>query len=227
MLIRLQKYLADAGIASRRAAEKLIAQGKIKVNNQIVTELGVKVDPLKDVVVCGHQLVKPAAALVYVMLNKPKGYVTAVKDRPKVRTVMELLPSDLKIKPVGRLDKNSQGLLIFTNDGRLIQELTHPKYKHEKEYLVTVDRPLDSGAIHSLRRGVKLGEGLASADRLVRVAPDQFRIVLHQGWKRQVRRMCEALGYKAVALIRIRVNKLKLGDLPLGRYKFINKTDII
>ena len=227
MEIRLQKYLAEAGVASRRASEKLILSGKIKVNGQVVKELGVKVEVENDQVEYENKLVKPVEELVYLMLNKPRGYVTTVKNFPKQDSVMMLLPQGLKVHPVGRLDKNSEGLLIFTNDGELTQELTHPKFQHQKEYEVQVDRDLLEESIKSIKQGIRLGEGLAKADKVERITNNVFRITLHQGWKRQIRRMCEALGYKTVSLKRLRVNKLKLGELPLGKFEYINKEDII
>jgi len=227
MEIRLQKYLAEAGVASRRASEKLILAGKIKVNGQVVKELGVKVDVENDQVEYENKLVKPVEELVYLMLNKPKGYVTTVKNFPKQDSVMMLLPQGLKVHPVGRLDKNSEGLLIFTNDGELTQELTHPKFQHQKEYEVQVDKDLLEESIKLIKQGIRLGEGLAKADKVERITNNVFRITLHQGWKRQIRRMCEALGYKTVSLKRLRVNKLKLGELPLGKFEYINKEDII
>ena len=227
MLVRLQKYLADCGVASRRAAEKLILEGKVKVNNKVIKELGTKVNPQVDKVHCNNKLVKQPKQLVYLMLNKPTGYTTTISDPHQKQTVIKLLPKDLKVHPVGRLDKDSEGLLIFTNDGDLTQKLTHPKFEHQKEYLVKVDKVINSKAIKLFLKGVKLQEGLAKADEIKRVPGCQFQIIIHQGRKRQIRRMCEVAGYQVKSLKRIRVGKLKLGSLPLGEFKYIKKEDIV
>ena len=227
MLIRLQKYLADAGIASRRAGEKLILEGKVKVGAQTVTELGVKIDPVKDKIYCSGKLVCLPDQPTYLMLNKPKGYLTTVKDPQHRPTVMSLLPPGVKITPVGRLDKDSQGLLIFTNDGALAQQLTHPKFRHEKEYLVEVDKLLSDKLISLFKKGIKLEEGIAKADNIKRISNFEFLISIHQGWKRQIRRMVEAGGYKVKSLKRVRLGKLCLGNLPDGKYKYLNKEEII
>ncbi|MBU1130687.1 rRNA pseudouridine synthase [Patescibacteria group bacterium] len=238
MQIRLQKFLADSGVASRRASEKLISMGKVKVNNKIVAQLGIKVDPEKDIVHYNNKPVKLPVKPVYLMLNKPKGYLTTVKDPQNRKTVMSLLPKNLKVHPIGRLDKDSEGLLILTNDGGLTQQLTHPKFEHQKEYVVKVrpkaDQPLAGNKFNKLdklisllKSGVKLEEGIVRADQVNRITNRQFRITIHQGWKRQIRRMCEALGYDVVSLKRIRVGKLKLGSLANGEHRFIKKEDII
>lgn len=227
MLIRLQKFLADCGIDSRRSCEKLILAGKVRVGQLIIKKLGVKVDPRKDKIYCDDRLVKPPAQLVYLMMNKPRGYLTTVKDPQKRSTVMALLPRGLDVHPVGRLDKDSEGLLIFTNDGDLTQKLTHPKFCHEKEYLVEVDKLISDKLISSFKRGVRLEEGTVKADNIFLISDFRFRISIHQGYKRQIRRMLESQNYRAVNLKRIRINKLLLGALPPGKIKFINKNDIV
>lgn len=227
MLVRLQKYLADCGIASRRVAETLILAGKIKINQAVVKELGVKIDPQKDVIQCYEKLVRLPAKPIYLMLNKPAGYITTVKDPQDRKTVMSLLPPNLKVHPVGRLDKDSSGLLILTNDGELTQQLTHPKYRHEKEYQVQVGGKIDSRWLGLLIKGVKLEEGMARADAVRQVGDDKFNIIIHQGWKRQIRRMTEAAGQRVVGLKRVRVGKLKIGALSSGKYRLIKKEDII
>jgi len=227
MPVRLQKYLADCGIASRRIAEKIILAGKVKVNNKIVKELGTKVEPGKDIVHCYNKEIKLPTKLVYLMLNKPRGYITTDRDPQNRKTVMDLLPQDLKVHAVGRLDKESAGLLILTNDGELNQKLTHPKHKHEKEYVVKVDKVIRDKVISLLKKGIRLEEGIAKADKIARISDVECRMVLHQGWKRQIRRMFEALDYKVINLERIRVGKLKLGRLLIGKYKFVEKKDIV
>ena len=230
MEIRLQKYLAEAGVASRRASEKLILSGKIKVNGQVVKELGVKVDVENDQVEYENKLVKPVEELVYLMLNKPKGYVTTVKNFPKQDSVMMLLPQGLKVHPVGRLDKNSEGLLIFTNDGELTQELTHPKFQHEKIYEVKV-----KGEITDLEKiktnflkGVILGgdKEVGHAKKVKYLQNKIFIITLSEGKKRQIRRMFDTCDLEVIDLRRIDLAGLKLDALPEGRWTYLSEGEI-
>jgi len=227
MLVRLQKFLADCGVDSRRVCEKLILAGKVRVGQLVIKKMGVKVDPRKDKIYCYNKLVQPPAKMVYIMLNKPKGYLTTVKDPQKRPTFMALLPKGLDIHPVGRLDKDSEGLLIFTNDGNLTQKLTHPKFNHEKEYLVKVDKLVSDKFINAFKNGVKLEEGIAKADNIFCVSAQEFKISIHQGWKRQIRRMAAALGYNIIFLRRVRIGKLNLDSLPVGRFKFIKREEIV
>lgn len=237
MLERLQKFISQAGVASRRHAEKLITDGKVKVNGKVVTELGTKVDPDKDKI----EVNGPASTgrgeawnkiglqkLVYLALNKPKRYITTRDDPRKRRTVFELLPATLKniVWPVGRLDFDTEGLLIFTNDGELTQLLTHPSKEHEKEYEVTLDKELSAGRIEKIQGGMMI-DGKKTAPAKIRTNGTTVYITIHEGWNRQVRKMFGELGFSVRNLKRIRIGKLKLNDLQLGQYKIITKTDII
>jgi 23S rRNA pseudouridine2605 synthase len=216
---RLQKVLARGGIGSRRRAEEVIAAGRVTVNGATVRELGVKVDPERDTVaVDGRPVGRENAE--YWMLNKPPGVITTVTDPWGRPTARDLVPTQARVYPVGRLDAESAGLLLFTNDGEVAFRLTHPRHHLEKEYRVLVDRRPDADAIRRLRRGVEL-DGRRTAPASVRVERAAgegawLRIVLTEGRKRQVRRMCEAVGHPVRALIRVRVGPIVVGDLAEG-----------
>ena len=224
---RLQKFISQAGIASRRHAEELIMAGKVKVNGAKITELGTKVDPQKDKVEVNGKSIKPAQ-LVYILLNKPKRYITTRHDPQKRKTVFDLLPPELRtvVWPVGRLDFNTEGLLILTNDGELTQVLTHPSKEHEKEYQVILDKELSEGKIEKIREGMFL-EGKKTAPAKIRTEGTTVYLTIHEGWNRQVRKMFIAFGYTIRNLKRIRAGKLKLGDLPVGQTRFLTKDEII
>jgi 23S rRNA pseudouridine2605 synthase len=227
MLERLQKYISQAGIASRRHAEELIVAGKVKVNGKVVKELGTKVDPDKDRVEVDHKKIQ-AQQLMYLVMNKPKRYMTTRSDPRARKTVYDLLPADLRnvVWPVGRLDFLTEGLLIFTNDGELTQTLAHPSREHEKEYEVVIDKDISAGRIQKLREGMMI-EGKMTAPATVRVDGKTVHITIREGWNRQVRKMFAAFGFTVRSLKRVRIGKLKLGDLKLGEYKKIDKKEII
>jgi 23S rRNA pseudouridine2605 synthase len=233
---RLQKVLAQAGVASRRACEELIRQGRVQVNGQVVTELGTKVDPnLDEISVDGTPIADPAEK-VYLILNKPPGYISTVHDPWGRPTVLDLIPYEERLYPVGRLDAESEGLLLLTNDGRLTHRLTHPRYEHEKEYLTLVrGRPRDA-VLSRLRRGVDLEEGRTAPAEVNRVSrkegletpPDTtwLRIVIHEGRKRQIRRMCAAVGHPVQRLVRVRMGPIELGDLAVGEYRPLSAKEV-
>ena len=224
--IRLAKYIALAGICSRRKAEELIKAGKVKIANKVIKEVSTNVlASAKDITV-DNRLIK-AEAKVYYLLNKPLDYICSVKDPHNPQTVISLVPKQYKVFPVGRLDKNSTGLLLLTNDGDLAYKLTHPSFVVSKTYLVKVNKVIDKNLIPALRKGVKLEEGLAKADKVVLKSKNSLAIVIHQGWKRQIRRMLDSLDYKVISLTRIAEGKLKLDKLAVGKYKQLNKQDII
>ncbi len=222
---RLAKVIANRGLASRRQAEVLISSGKVKVNGVIVREVVTLVDANDEVMVAGQKA--EVVKKVYYLLNKPTGYICSKSDPHNPKNVMSLVPKTPAVYPVGRLDKDSQGLLLLTNDGDLTFKLTHPKFNLHKTYLVFVDKDLDSKIVAKLKNGVRLDEGLAKADKVVFKNQRSLEIVLHQGWNRQIRRMLETLGFKVVSLTRISEGKLSLKNLPLGKFKQINKTDIV
>jgi pseudouridine synthase len=218
--INLTKYISASGFCSRRAAEELIRSGQVTVDSKPAI-LGQKVDPTtSEVRVSGH-LIAGAEKMVYYLVNKPIGYICTTKDSHAKDQVIDLVPPVPKVWPVGRLDKDSHGLIILTNDGALTYELTHPKFEHAKEYLVTVRPEITGQLLAELKRGVKLEEGIAKADILKKVSASKLSIVIHKGWNRQIRRMLGACGYRVVDLERIRIGKIRLGELKEGEYKEI------
>lgn len=226
--IRLQKFLSVGGVCSRRAAEVLIVGNKVKINNQ-VAKLGDKVDPGEDEVKVKGKIIKPSAEKIYLALNKPAGYTTTRSDRHADKTIYDLLPANLKNKvwPVGRLDKNSSGLLILTNDGELTQKLTHPKYQHPKEYLVKVAGELTKEKINRLERGIKIAGKKTMPAKIEAIKFNEIKIILREGRKRQICKMLEIVGCQVVFLQRVRESKLKLDNLPIGKYKTITIQDIM
>lgn len=218
MLIYLQQFLSQAGIASRRQAIELIKQGKVKVNNQ-VAQLGLKIDPSQNKVKVNNQLIKPPLKKVYYLVNKPIGYTCTLKDKFALKKVTDLVPPLPKVWPVGRLDKNSHGLIILTNDGQLTHQLTHPSFRRPKEYLVMLDKKVNVELLSKLEKGVKLKEGMAWVDQVKKISPYRLSLVVHQGWNRQIRRMLAACGYQVIDLQRIRIGKWRLGSLKSGAYK--------
>ena len=217
-LIYLQQFLSQAGVASRRQAVELIKQGRVKVNNQLARP-GLKIDPQSDKVKLDKRLVRPQFNYVYYLVNKPVGYTCTLKDKHAAKKIIDLVPRSPKVWPVGRLDKNSRGLIILTNDGQLTQQLTHPRFQHPKEYLVKLNQPVTPQLLSKLKKGVKLKEGVARVDRLKKISPTQLSLVIHQGWNRQIRRMFKQCGYQVVDLQRIRLGQWKLGRLKEGAYR--------
>ena len=213
---RLQKYLAECGVASRRKCEELILQGKVKVNNQIVTELGVKVNPEKDIVKFEDKEVKPTSKMVYILLNKPIGYVTTADDQFGRDTVLDLVKVKERIVPVGRLDMYTSGALILTNDGDFVYKVTHPKHEIEKTYTVTVKGIIKNEEVEQLRKGVKIDDYITKPAKVKILKTDieknisRLEIVIHEGKNRQVRKMCESVGRKVLALHRSKIGKIGL-----------------
>jgi len=226
--MRLQKFLASAGIASRRGAEEIIKRGLVSVNGEVITEMGVQVNPEEDKVTAYDKKVVLPKKKIYLMVNKPAGYITTVSDPLGRKTVMDLLPQKYShLFPVGRLDKESEGLLLFTDDGDLAQQLTHPRYGHQKEYKVQLDNKISRELIAKLKHGVELDEGLAKVDSLVKVSQKELLLTLHQGWKRQIRRMIEAIDNDVVALQRIRIVNYTIESLGNEDFKEVDKNEII
>lgn len=223
-LERLQKFLAEAGVASRRRAEELIAQGKVKVNGKVVTEMGLKIDPEKDEVsYLDRKISKKDTKLVYLMLHKPVGYVTTAKEQFARPAVVDLIKGvNARIFPVGRLDYDTSGLLLLTNDGDLTYKLTHPKHDVEKTYIAKLYGVPDEGALQKFRRGVVIDGRKtkpAKIQILEREKDGRFctaEIVIHEGRNRQVRKMCESIKHPVAQLQRVATGELTLGDLPEG-----------
>ena len=220
-LMRLQKFLSSAGVCSRRKGEKYIKAGRVSVNSQIIVELGTKVDSAADLVQVDGKPVQSSQPLIYIALNKPKDYVTSC-SHPGEKIVLDLVDIPRRVYPVGRLDKDSTGLLLLTNDGRLHHTLSHPSFDHEKEYDVTVTRPIADGALRKMAAGLPMMETQTRPARVQRISARRFRIVLQEGKNRQVRRMVRKVGNQVAALKRIRVANIKLGRLAPGAWRHLS-----
>lgn len=229
---RLQKYLAECGVASRRKCEELILQGKVKVNNQIVTELGVKVNPEKDIVKFEDKEVKPTSKMVYILLNKPIGYVTTADDQFGRDTVLDLVKVKERIVPVGRLDMYTSGALILTNDGDFVYKVTHPKHEIEKTYTVTVKGIIKNEEVEQLRKGVKIDDYITKPAKVKILKTDieknisRLEIVIHEGKNRQVRKMCESVGRRVLALHRSKIGKIGVKDIELGKWRYLKDFEV-
>ncbi len=225
---RLNKYLSQCGISSRRKADQLILEGRVSINGSRVKELGIKVDPEHDQVAVDSRPVSKSAEMRYVVCYKPRGYVSTHAEFENEKSIFSILPAEYrKLKIIGRLDKESEGMLILTNDGNLVQSLTHPKFQHPKEYLVTADRTLSPAEMAQLQRGVRLSEGLAKLDSFEPAGAMEYRIVIHQGWKRQLRRMFEKIGRRSVRIQRVRIGQCVLGTLKEGECRTVTKNEIL
>jgi len=220
MIERLQKFLSASGVASRRHAEAMIKAGKVKVNGQVVKEMGVKVDPAKDEIRVDNKKVKPVAEKIYLAFNKPKRCMTTRDDPRKRKTVFDFLPADMRnaVWPIGRLDFGTEGLLLFTNDGELTQKLTHPSFEHDKEYEVQLDKELSAGRVEKIEGGMDI-DGKRTAPAKLRLQGATVYLTIHEGMNRQVRKMFGELGYSVRNLKRVRIGKLKLGSLASGKFE--------
>jgi 23S rRNA pseudouridine2605 synthase len=223
--MRLNRYLAAAGIASRRKCDELIAAGRVTINGKICTNFSAQPAPRDHVKVDGKlvQLHSP----IYIMLHKPAGFVSTKSDPHARDTIFDLLPPKFSgLFHVGRLDAQSEGLLLLTNDGELAQRLTHPRYKIDKEYEVTLDRPWDAALMPKLVQGIFLDGQRAQIAGLHPLKTTRLRVVLRQGINRQIRRMFEAIGFEVKHLIRVRIGNLRLGDLPRGHWRALTKSEL-
>ena len=229
---RLQKYLANSGIASRRKCEELILQGKIQVNGKVVTELGTKINPEKDNIKFDGKEVRMANRLVYILLNKPIGYVTTVDDQFGRDTVLDLVKVKERIVPVGRLDMYTSGALILTNDGDFVYKVTHPKHEIEKTYTVTVKGIVQDDEVEKLRNGVKIYDYTTKPAKVRILKTDvdknisRLEITIHEGKNRQVRKMCEAVNRKVLALHRSKIGNIGVKDIELGKWRYLRENEV-
>ena len=229
---RLQKFLANAGIASRRKCEELILNGKVEVNGEIVTELGTKVSD-KDTVKYNGKIVKPEEEKVYILLNKPIGYVTTAKDQFNRETVLDLVKINKRIVPVGRLDMYTSGALILTNDGEFINRLTHPKNEVNKTYNVTVKGNITKEDVENLQKGIEIDDGYITKPAKVKILKideekniSRIQITIHEGKNRQVRKMCEAINKKVLALHRSKIGNIEVNNLKVGNWRYLTNKEI-
>ena len=230
---RLQKYLAEAGIASRRKCEEYILQEKVKVNGKIVTTLGIKINPDKDKIEYnGKQILKNNNSYTYILLNKPIDYVTTAKDQFGRKTVLDLINIETRLVPVGRLDMYTSGALILTNDGDFVYKITHPKYEITKTYTVTLKGNVTNEEVNQLSNGVDIGGFITSKAKVKILMIDKeknksrLEITIHEGKNREIRRMCEAIGKKVLALHRSKIGNISVKDLKIGTWRYLKQREV-
>lgn len=224
--MRLAKYLAHAGIASRRASEQLIADGRITIGGTTVRDPARDVDDASDVAFDGEPVRGEESRVVY-LLHKPAGVVSTASDTHGRQTVIDMVPAERRLYPVGRLDADSTGLILLTNDGELANRLTHPRYEVPKTYRASLaGPPITDRALKALREGVELEDGMTAPARVRRLTPHQLELTIHEGRKRQVRRMCEAVGRPVRSLVRIRFGPLDLGELKPGKARRLTAPEL-
>lgn len=231
--MRINKYIALCGVASRRKAEELILAGRVTVNDEVMTELSYKVDEENDIVKVDDKLIKEENKLVYILLNKPEGYITTVKDQFDRPSVLDLV-SDIKerVYPIGRLDYETSGLLLLTNDGDLTYKLTHPKHEVDKTYVARVKGKLTKEEIERFKTGLKIEDYTTAPAKLKVIKYDEQRdsalleIKIHEGKNRQVRKMCKAINHPVLRLRRSAMGKIKIGDCEIGKYRYLTEDEI-
>lgn len=231
--LRLQKFLANAGVCSRRKAEEYILDGKVKVNGKVVNELGRKVNPDKDEIIFESKIIRLQNNMVYILLNKPIGYVTTVKEQFNRPTVIDLLNGvKEKVLPVGRLDMYTSGALILTNDGDFVYKVTHPKHEITKTYTVTVKGIIKNEEVEQLRKGVKIDDYTTRPAKVKILKTDEekdisrLEITIHEGKNRQVRRMCESVGRRVIALHRSKIGNIGVKDIELGKWRYLKDFEV-
>lgn len=226
---RIQKYLANCGIASRRKAEELVLSGQVKVNGKTIKEI-VMINPDSDIVEVNGKIVKPVENKIYIMLNKPVGIITSAKDQFNRKTVIDLVNIKERVFPVGRLDYDTSGLLLLTNDGELANKLMHPSKEVNKIYIAEVEGLPTEEEMRRFRSGLKIEDYITSPSK-IRVLKTKGKtsiveVIIHEGRNRQVRKMCETIGHKVIKLKRIQIGELKLGELEVGKWRYLNEGEI-
>ncbi|RPI19650.1 MAG: rRNA pseudouridine synthase [Ignavibacteriae bacterium] len=229
-MVRLNKYISGSGHSSRRKTDELISEGRVSVNGRTITELGTKINPGTDIIKVDGEVIRNTQRLLYILLNKPAGYITTTSDEKNRPTVIDLVKVRERIYPVGRLDYDTEGLLLLTNDGELANKLMHPKHEVEKTYLVKINRPMDEKALKRLTEGVHI-EGKKTSKARVSIIPKtdnkQFRIIIHEGRNRQVRKMLEAVGLFVRKLKRIEYAGLNLKGMRMGEWRELSRKEIL
>ena len=230
--VRLQKFLANSGVASRRKCEELILEGKVSVNGKVVNELGTKINPSVDKVECCGKLIHSSEKKVYILLNKPIGYVTTAKDQFDRDSVLDLVKVKERIVPVGRLDMYTSGALILTNDGDFVYKVTHPKHEITKTYTVTLRGIIEDDAVEKLRNGVKIEDYITRPAKVRILKTDieknisRLEITIHEGKNRQVRKMCEAIGKKVKALHRSKIGNIEVKNIKIGTWRYLTPEEV-
>ncbi len=230
--MRLQKFLAENGIASRRKSEEYILAGRVKVNGEVVTELGTKIDSKTDIIEFDNKVVKKQNQKEYILLNKPIGYVTTVKDQFDRSTVLDLVKSKNRLVPVGRLDMYTSGALILTNDGEFVNKITHPSHEIEKTYTITIRGEISNEEVDLLRNGVDIGGYITKTAKVKILKVDKeknitrLEIKIHEGKNRQVRKMLDSIGKKVIALHRAAIGTIRVNDMRIGEYRNLTEKEI-
>jgi 23S rRNA pseudouridine2605 synthase len=226
---RLQKYMARCGAASRRKSEEMISAGRVTVNGQTVSELGCKVNEGDNVMLDGKQL-KPESRKVYIALNKPVGYLSTVKDERGRKTLLDLVDVPERIYPIGRLDYDTSGLILLTNDGEIYNKVIHPREEKNKVYIALVQGILTKEEIDSFEKGMEIDGYLTAPSeiktRSILVKNAQIEITIHEGRNRQIRKMCEKIGHPVITLKRISIGKIEIGDLPSGKWRYLTEKEV-
>ncbi|MCH3963823.1 MAG: rRNA pseudouridine synthase [Clostridium sp.] len=230
MMERLQKYMAHCGVASRRKCEELIVAGRVKVNGKTENKLGFRIDTEKDIVQVDGKNINVVSKKVYIALNKPEGYLSTVKDERNRKTVLDIVKVDERIYPVGRLDCDTSGLLILTNDGDIYNKIVHPKFQKNKIYIAVVKGIPDNNDIYKFCNGIDIGGYVTSKAylKLLRIGNNtsEIEIKIHEGKNRQIRKMCEEIGHPVITLKRTEIGNLKLGTLKAGEWRYLSKNEI-
>jgi pseudouridine synthase len=228
-LTRLNKFISASGLSSRRKIDELILQGRVTINSRTVSELGIKIDPEKDIVKVDGETIRKKSNFIYVLLNKPAGYITTLNDEKNRRTVMDLIGVNQRIYPVGRLDYETEGLLLLTNDGELANKLMHPKFEITKTYQAKLNRPIEEKTLQRLERGVLI-DGRKTSVAKVNIVPNtgktQIRISIHEGRNRQVRKMLESVGLFVRKLKRIGYANLNDNGLKIGGWRYLTSKEV-
>ena len=223
--MRIAKYLASCGLGARRKCEDLVTKGLIKVNDATVNRLSFNLNTDSDKVFFNGKEIIPQKK-VYYLLNKPVGYTTTLSDPYAEKVLIDLVPNTPPVWPVGRLDKDTSGLIILTNDGELTQKLTHPKYKKEKEYFAVLDKQLTKNDIEQIKEGIELDDGFIKPDSINFIGKNQYQITIHEGRKRIVRRIFKHFGSTVISLKRIRISELELKDVEIGNYRELTEKEL-
>ena len=225
MPVRINKYLSEVGFCSRRAADQLLEQKRITINGKL-PELGTKVHPNDEVRVDGKLVGKPKNDHVYIAFNKPVGIVCTTDDRFEKNNIIDFINHPKRIFPIGRLDKPSEGLIFLTNDGDIVNKILRARNNHEKEYLVTVNKPINQEFVHRMSNGIPILDTVTRKCKVRQTGPSSFSIILTQGLNRQIRRMCEYLGFNVVRLKRIRIMNIVL-DVPVGEWRYLTEKELM
>ncbi|BDR67040.1 pseudouridine synthase [Clostridium tetani] len=227
---RLQKYMASCGVDSRRKCEDIILNGRVKVNGESIKELGVKVDPEKDIVTIDNRIIKKEENKKYIALNKPRGYISSVKDDKGRKTILDLIDVKERIYPIGRLDYDTSGLILLTNDGDFYNKVIHPREEKEKVYVATIKGIPNSSELQDFKKGLVIDDYLTSPSKIkiisVKNNNAEVIITIMEGRNRQVRKMCEKINHPVIKLKRISVGHVELGDLPIGSWRYLTQKEI-